>query len=105
MRDVVAQLTSLHWLDERRREEDAALEAAEQAYHLADLRYRSGVGNFLQVLIADGQVIAQRRSRAELDARANELDLNLVRALGGGYTAAPAVQASQASQASQALAN
>lgn len=96
MRDVVAQLISLHWLDQRRREEDAALEAAEQAYRLADLRYRSGVGNFLQVLIADGQVIAQRRSRAELDARANELDLNLVRALGGGYTAAPASQASQA---------
>jgi NodT family efflux transporter outer membrane factor (OMF) lipoprotein len=90
MRDVLAQLTSLHWLEQRRHEEDAAVEAAEQAYQLAALRYRAGVGNFLQVLIADGQVVAQRRSRAEVDARANELDLNLVRALGGGYAAAPA---------------
>jgi NodT family efflux transporter outer membrane factor (OMF) lipoprotein len=90
MRDVVAQLTSLHWLAERRREEDTALDAAEQAYQLAMLRYRSGVGNFLQVLVAQGQVIAERKSRAELDARASELDLNLVHALGGGYAAASA---------------
>jgi NodT family efflux transporter outer membrane factor (OMF) lipoprotein len=85
MRDVVAQLISLHWLGERVREEDQALEAAEQAYQLAAQRYRSGLGNFLQVLLADTQVVAQRRSHAELAARANELDVNLVRALGGGY--------------------
>jgi NodT family efflux transporter outer membrane factor (OMF) lipoprotein len=85
MRDVVAQLISLHWLEQRVREEDQALEAAEQAYQLAAQRYRSGLGNFLQVLLADAQVVAQRRSRAELAARANELDVNLVRALGGGY--------------------
>ncbi len=90
MRDVVAQLTSLHWLAERMREEDAALDAAEQAYRLAEQRYRSGLGNFLQVLLADTQVIAQRRNRAELAARAQELDLNLIRALGGGYAQASA---------------
>jgi len=93
LRDVVAQLTSLHWLSERMREEDAALDAAEQAYRLAEQRYRSGLGNFLQVLLADTQVIAQRRSRAELATRAHELDLNLIRALGGGY-AAPAARSS-----------
>jgi NodT family efflux transporter outer membrane factor (OMF) lipoprotein len=85
MRDVTAQLTSLYWLDQRRVNEDAALDAAEQAYRLATQRYRAGVGNFLQVLVADGQLVAQRRSRAELDARVNEAELNLVRALGGGY--------------------
>jgi NodT family efflux transporter outer membrane factor (OMF) lipoprotein len=86
MRDVVAQLTSLHWSGERIREEDQALDAAEQAYRLAGQRYRSGLGNFLQVLVAEAQVVNQRRSRAEAAARANEIDLNLVRALGGGYT-------------------
>jgi NodT family efflux transporter outer membrane factor (OMF) lipoprotein len=87
MRDVVAQLTSLHWQEQRMRDEDAALDAAEQAYRLADQRYRAGLGNFLQVLVADAQVVAQRRSRADVAARANDLDLNLVRALGGGYIA------------------
>jgi NodT family efflux transporter outer membrane factor (OMF) lipoprotein len=92
MRDVVAQLTSLHWLAERMRDEDEALAAAEEAFQLSMQRYRSGVGNFLQVLVAQAQVIAERRNRAELTARGNELDMNLVRALGGGY-AAPAVPA------------
>jgi outer membrane protein TolC len=89
MRDVVAQLTSLRWLAERMREQDAALDAAEQAYRLAEQRYRSGLGNFLQVLLADAEVIAQRRNRADLAARAQELDLNLIRALGGGYARPP----------------
>jgi NodT family efflux transporter outer membrane factor (OMF) lipoprotein len=88
MRDVVAQLTSLHWLAERMRDEDEALAAAEDAYALSMQRYRWGMGNFLQVLVAQAQVIAERRSRAELTARGNELDMNLVRALGGGYAAA-----------------
>ncbi|MFK3737830.1 efflux transporter outer membrane subunit [Massilia sp. TN1-12] len=87
LRDVVAQLTSLHWLEARMREQDEALAAAEQAWQLADARYRAGLGNFLQVLVADAQVIAERRNRTDLAARANELDLNLVRALGGGYGA------------------
>lgn len=86
LRDVTAQLTSLRWLGERAREQDAALAAAEQAYQLAEQRYRGGLGNFVQVLIAETQVVAQRRGQADLAARAHELDVNLVRALGGGYT-------------------
>lgn len=85
LRDVTAQLTSLRWLGERAREQEQALGAAEQAYDLAEQRYRAGLGNFVQVLIAETQVVAQRRFQAELDARAYELDVNLVRALGGGY--------------------
>jgi len=85
LRDVTAQLTSLHWLGERVREQDDALAAAEQAYALAEQRYRAGLGNFVQVLIAETQVVAQRRGQADLAARAHELDVNLVRALGGGY--------------------
>lgn len=87
VRDVTAQLTSLHWLGERVREQDQALEAAEQAYALAEARYRAGLGNFVQVLLAETAVVAQRRGQAELAARALALDVNLVRALGGGYRA------------------
>ncbi|WP_026355055.1 efflux transporter outer membrane subunit [Massilia niastensis] len=85
MRDVVAQLTSIRAQETRLREQDLALAAAEQAYSVALQRYRGGLATFLQVLVADGQVVAQRRARADLAARANELDLNLVRALGGGH--------------------
>lgn len=89
LRDVTAQLTSLRWLGDRAREQEQALAAAEQAYDLAEQRYRAGLGNFLQVLVAETQVVAQRRAGAELDARAYELDVNLMRALGGGYQAGP----------------
>jgi len=99
LRDVLAQLTSLHWLDARLREQDAALDAAEQAWQLADQRYRAGVGNFLQVLVADQQVIAERGKRADLAARANELQLNLVRALGGGFEASPDARIAAATSA------
>lgn len=93
LRDVTAQLTSLRWLDDRAREQEQALAAAEQAYDLAEQRYRAGLGNFLQVLVAETQVVAQRRAQADLDARAYELDVNLVRALGGGYQANPMLAA------------
>jgi len=93
LRDVTAQLTSLRWLGERVREQEQALGAAEEAYDLAEQRYRAGLGNFVQVLIAETQVVAQRRAQAELDARAHELDVNLVRALGGGYQAAASTPA------------
>jgi len=88
LRDVSAQLTSLRWLGERRREQDAALGASEEAYALAEQRYRAGLGNFVQVLIAETQVVAQRRGQADLAARAYTLDVHLVQALGGGYRAA-----------------
>lgn len=93
LRDVTAQLTSLRWLGDRVREQEQALGAAEEAYELAEQRYRAGLGNFVQVLIAETQVVTQRRAQAELDARAHELDVNLVRALGGGYQAAASTPA------------
>jgi outer membrane protein TolC len=37
------------------------------------------------VLIAESQVLAQRRVQIDFDTRAFDLDMNLVRALGGGY--------------------
>jgi outer membrane protein TolC len=48
-------------------------------------RYRAGVGNYLQVLAAQIQVLAQQRGQIDLDTRAFDLDMQLARALGGGY--------------------
>lgn len=89
-RDVVAQLTSISWLGERMHQQELAVGAATQAWQMAGQRYRAGLGNYLQVLVADGQLLAQQRNRIELQARAYDLDLNLVRSLGGGYSDSPA---------------
>lgn len=85
LRDVVSQLTSIQWLQERTAYQAEALATAQQGYELAVQRYQSGLGNYLQVLAAQNQVLAQQRTHIDFDARAFDLDMNLVRALGGGY--------------------
>jgi NodT family efflux transporter outer membrane factor (OMF) lipoprotein len=88
LRDVADQLTALRSLREQRGEQRTALAAAQEAYELAVLRYREGIGNYLQVLSTETQLLAQRDLDAELSARGLTLSINLIRALGGGFTPA-----------------
>jgi NodT family efflux transporter outer membrane factor (OMF) lipoprotein len=88
LQEVANQLASIRALDTRRRESSAALASSQEAYDLAVLRYREGLGNYLQVLTAETQVLIQKSLAADLDARGLELAVNLVRALGGGYQGA-----------------
>ena len=88
MRDVVDQVSSARSVEEQRVEERLALATAQEAYDLALLRYREGLGNYLQVLSAENPLLEQRSLDAELRARELELSIALVRALGGGYEAA-----------------
>lgn len=83
--DVVDQMMSLHWLEEEVQEQGEALRLTQRAYDLATNRYRSGLADYLQVLSAESQVLAQKRLVIESQARQRELRLNLIRALGGGY--------------------
>ena len=53
-------------------------------------RYRAGLGNYLQVLSAETQVLEQRYLRADLRYRELDLSIDLIRALGGGFEAPPA---------------
>lgn len=85
VRDVVSQLVSLRGIEDQRAMQREAVATADDAYALAQQRYRSGVGNYLQVLSAELQKLAAARQQADLDMRAIELDIALARALGGGY--------------------
>jgi NodT family efflux transporter outer membrane factor (OMF) lipoprotein len=84
VRDVVSQLVSLRWIEEERTQQRDALQTSQQAYDLAMQRYRAGVGNYLQVLAAQSQLLANQRLETDFDMRAIELDVGLARALGGG---------------------
>jgi outer membrane protein TolC len=86
LREVVDALTSLDSLRRQRADEREALASAQEAYDLSVLRYREGVGNYLQVLSAESQLLAQRSLEAQLQARALDLSVDLVQALGGGFT-------------------
>jgi NodT family efflux transporter outer membrane factor (OMF) lipoprotein len=84
LREVVDQLSSFHSVSAQRVEQEHALAASRDAYDLAVLRYREGVGNYLQVLSAEAPLLIQESLQADLRARALDLSINLVRALGGG---------------------
>jgi NodT family efflux transporter outer membrane factor (OMF) lipoprotein len=86
LREVVDQLVSFRSVDEQRAQQHEGLATAQDAYDLATLRYREGVGNYLQVLTTETQLLTQRSLEADLRARSLDLSINLARALGGGNT-------------------
>ncbi|HZZ93698.1 MAG TPA: efflux transporter outer membrane subunit [Usitatibacter sp.] len=88
LHEVADDLASMRSLDVRQREQRLALASAQAAYDLALLRYREGLGNYLQVLSAETAVLAQRSLGADLETRERVLSVNLIRALGGGYEGA-----------------
>jgi outer membrane protein TolC len=82
---VADVLSGMDGLAKVRVEQAVARAATTDAYNIAVIRYRAGLGNYLTVLTAQTQQLAQDRLDADIRARAFELDVNLVRALGGGY--------------------
>lgn len=92
LRDVVDQLTSFRSLEAQRKEQTRAQTTAQEAFDLALLRFREGVGNYLEVLSAESQLLAQQSLDADLRARRLSLAINLVRALGGGFEDATVTQ-------------
>jgi NodT family efflux transporter outer membrane factor (OMF) lipoprotein len=85
LRDVVDQLTSLRSLDVQREQDALALHSTREAYDLAVLRYREGIGTYLDVLTVEAQLLARQVQDVELRARGLALSINLIRALGGGF--------------------
>ncbi|MDP1969256.1 MAG: efflux transporter outer membrane subunit [Burkholderiaceae bacterium] len=86
VRDAADQLVSAQSIARQQVEQRASQAAAEGVYDIARQRYQAGLGNFLQVLDAETQVLAQRRQAVDLAARALDTQVALMRALGGGYT-------------------
>lgn len=87
LRDVADVAASERALSVRLSESRAALAASEDGYRIAKLRYEGGLSTYQNVLVAEEAVLTQRRAVADLDSRALTLDVNLVRALGGGFGA------------------
>ena len=85
MRDVVDQVASAKSVDEERVQQRQAIATAQEAYDLALLRYREGLGNYLQVLSAETSLLEQRSLDADLRARELSVSIALFRALGGGF--------------------
>jgi len=83
--DVADAVASIAGLSRVAVEQALAKQATTDAYDIAVIRYKAGLGNYLTVLTAQTQQLVQDRLDADLKARAFELDVNLARALGGGF--------------------
>jgi len=85
LREVADEVSSLQAVERQQGAQADALAAAEAAFDLARQRYQAGLGNFLIVLTAEANVLAQRRASLDLKARHLTAEAALSRALGGGW--------------------
>lgn len=92
-REVADAVTSRTMLARRLTDSRVALAASEEAYSIAQQRYRGGLSTFLDVLTVEDRLLTARQSVADLNARAFALDIALIRALGGGFTVSTAQNA------------
>ena len=88
LRETADTVTSRQALAERLAQSHAALASYETALSLAQRRYQNGLSTYLDVLTAQESVVNARLTVAQLETRAFTLDVQLVRALGGGFRAA-----------------
>lgn len=86
LREVADALAGKRALVERLTAARAALAQAETAYTGARRRYEAGLSNRLDLLSAEDALLPRRQAVADLEARAFTLDIDLIRALGGGFT-------------------
>ena len=89
VRDVADQIASTQSIVAQLKEQRDTQAAIESAYGLAVQRYQAGLTNYLVVLTAENAVLAQRRQATDLKARMLDLNVNLNRALGGGFGDGP----------------
>ncbi|PKH80197.1 multidrug RND transporter [Pseudomonas sp. Choline-02u-1] len=64
-----------------------ATDIAQDSYNTAVQRYGSGIGNYLDVLSIEQQLLQAQRQLATLNAEQIDLSIQLMQALGGGFQA------------------
>ena len=85
--DVADVVTSSKALTARLQKTQEAVDAAQDAYQIANNRYRGGLATYLDVLTAEDALLSSQRALVNLQSRSFSLDVALVHALGGGYQA------------------
>jgi outer membrane protein TolC len=93
MRGVAAQVTSLQALDGQQASTQSTLDAARDAYRLAESGYRNGITEFLNVLAAQNALQEQQEQLADVEAKRLDAWALLMKELGGGFAATAADRA------------
>ncbi|MEI6002199.1 efflux transporter outer membrane subunit [Paraburkholderia bengalensis] len=85
--DVATQISSIRSIDHQQGDAQRALDASSKAYELAVIRYKAGLSPQLQVLTADQNRLAAEQTVTNLKMRRRDLQIALIKALGGGFDA------------------
>lgn len=88
LHQVADAVTSQQSLQGRLAQSKAAVAAADDAWQIANNRYRGGLATYLDVLSAEAALLQSKQVLVNLQARALSLDVALVHALGSGYATA-----------------
>ncbi|MFM8338421.1 MAG: TolC family protein, partial [Fluviibacter sp.] len=64
---------------------DRSVAAQNRGVQVASNRYRGGLANYLDVLIAEDELLSSWRVQTDMQTRAFILDVAMIKALGGGY--------------------
>jgi outer membrane protein, multidrug efflux system len=84
--DVENSLAAIHHLSVEASAQDRALANARRAAELAAERYRSGLVGYLEVVDANRAALQTERGSAQLTGQRLNATVQLVKALGGGWT-------------------
>jgi NodT family efflux transporter outer membrane factor (OMF) lipoprotein len=116
--EVATQISTIRSIDQQSGDAQRALDASTKAYQLAVIRYKAGLSEQLQVLNADQNRLAAEQTVTNLKMRRRDMQIGLIKALGGGFDAtqtglavppndgaADASAAASAASATQAAAN
>lgn len=83
--EVADQIYALEAVAPQLHEQTKTLVARQTAFDLATQQYRAGLTNYLTVLSAQNALLAARQIQLNLEAQAVVLNVDLIRALGGGF--------------------
>jgi NodT family efflux transporter outer membrane factor (OMF) lipoprotein len=85
--NVEDNLAALRILSDEATQQSAAVAAAERSLTLAQNRYNGGITSYLEVITAENAALANERTAVDLAVRRLIASVNLVKALGGGWSA------------------
>lgn len=85
--EVEDNLAALRVLEQESRQEEEAITSAKELLDISTNRYKGGLDNYLQVIIAQTALLSNQRNQVDILRRQMDASALLIKALGGGWNA------------------